>query len=149
MRNIRSALVPGGRLLMVVWAPIEDNPWLSFARSIVQRHLPPAASEPVPGPGPFSFSDPDVVTSTLQAAGFRDVRLERTTEIVRVGDSVDEAMAFQLTIGPAASLLRDYPDDAERNRDAIETELRTVLEQHARPDGVWMGTSSWAVGARA
>jgi ubiquinone/menaquinone biosynthesis C-methylase UbiE len=149
MRNIRSALVPGGRLLMVVWAPIEDNPWLSFARSIVQRHLPPAASEPVPGPGPFSFSDPDVVTSTLQAAGFGDVRLERTTEIVRVGDSVDEAMAFQLTIGPAASLLRDYPDDAKRNRDAIETELRTVLEQHARPDGVWMGTSSWAVGARA
>src|ERR1700712_970938 len=92
MRNIRTALVPGGRLLMVVWAPIEDNPWLSFARSIVQRHLPPEASEPAPGPGPFSLSDPAVVTSTVTAAGYSDVGLERTTEVVRVGGSVEEAM---------------------------------------------------------
>ncbi|HEY3615011.1 MAG TPA: methyltransferase domain-containing protein [Gaiellales bacterium] len=147
MRNIRSALAPGGRLLMVVWAPIEDNPWLAFARAVVQRHLPAEASVPVPGPGPFSLSDADVVTRTLTAAGYRDVALERTTAVVQVGASVDEALAFQLTIGPAAGLLREWPEDAERNRNSIETELRAVLEQHARPDGVWMGTSSWAVSA--
>jgi hypothetical protein len=31
----------------------------------------------------------------------------------------------------------------------IEAELRSVLERHARPDGVWMQTSSWAVSAFA
>jgi hypothetical protein len=58
-------------------------------------------------------------------------------------------MAFQLTIGPAAEILRDAPEQAELKRAEIEADLRAVLEQHARPDGVWMGTSSWAVSARA
>ena len=150
MRNIRTALVPGGRLLMVVWAPLEDNPWLSFAKAIVQRHLPPPPDEaPTCGPGPFSMADPAVVTAILTSAGYTRVSFERTTATVRVGPSVDEALAFQLAIGPAAEIFRDAPDEAERKRDVIEAELRGVLARHARPDGVWMQTSSWAVSALA
>jgi ubiquinone/menaquinone biosynthesis C-methylase UbiE len=149
MRNIRSALVPGGRLLMVVWAPLESNPWLGFAKGVVQRHLPsPPERAPGSRPDPFSMADPDSVTQVLTSAGYTDVSFERTTATVRVGSSVEEALAFQLSIGPAAELLRQAPEEAERERDAIEADLRAVLEQHARPDGVWMETSSWAVSAR-
>jgi ubiquinone/menaquinone biosynthesis C-methylase UbiE len=150
MRNIRTALAPGGRLLMVVWRPLEDNPWLSFAKAVTQRYLPPPPDEaPSCGPGPFSMSDPDVVTAILTGAGYSGVSFERTDAVVRVGSSVEEAMAFQLSIGPAAEIFRDAPEQAERHRAAIESDLRAVLEQHLRPDGVWMGTSSWAVSARA
>jgi ubiquinone/menaquinone biosynthesis C-methylase UbiE len=149
MRNIRTALVPGGRLLMVVWAPIEDNPWLSFARTIVGQHLGLAEPAEPEGPGPFAMSDPAVVTEILTRAGYTGVSLERTSATVRVGESIDEALGFQLSIGPAAALLRDAPEAAERERAAIKADLRAMLAQHARPDGVWMDTSSWAVSAQA
>jgi len=148
MRNIRSALKPGGRLLMVVWAALESNPWLGCAKAVAQRHLP-SRREEAPGsrPEPFSMSDPDFVTGILASAGYTDVRFERTTETVRVGPSVEEALAFQLAIGPAAEIIREAPAEAAHARAAIEAELRAVLERHARADGVWMQTSSWAVSA--
>ena len=148
MGNIRSALVPGGRLLMVVWAPLESNPWLGCAKAIAQRHLPSRPDAPPhTRPGPFSMSDPDVVTGILASAGYTDVSFERTTETVRVGPSLEEALAFQLSIGPAGEIIREAPEGTERERSAVEAELRAVLERHARPDGVWMQTSSWAVSA--
>jgi hypothetical protein len=134
---------------MVVWAPIEDNPWLSFARTIVGQHLGLAEPAEPEGPGPFAMSDPAVVTEILTRAGYTGVSLERTSATVRVGESIDEALGFQLSIGPAAALLRDAPEAAERERAAIKADLRAMLAQHARPDGVWMDTSSWAVSAQA
>ena len=149
MRNIRAALVPGGRLLMVVWAPLESNPWLAFAKVVVQRHLQPPDRAPGSRPDPFSMADPAAVTRILASAGYTGVSFERTTATVRVGTTVEEALAFQLSLGPAAELLREAPEEAARERDVIGAELRAVLEQHARPDGVWMQTSSWAVSALA
>jgi SAM-dependent methyltransferase len=146
MRNVGMALVPGGRLLMVVWRPLEDNEWMSFAERIARKHLPGEA--PADGPGPFSMADADVVTAILGSAGYADVAFERTDARVRVGATVDEAIAFQLSLGPASSILRDAGDEGRAKRAAIEDDLRATIERHARPDGVWMNTSSWAVTAR-
>jgi SAM-dependent methyltransferase len=149
MRNIGTALAPGGRLLMVVWRPLEDNHWVSFAKEILQSHLPPPPDEaPTCGPGPFSMAEPETVTAILASAGYTDIGLERTDATVCVGPSVDEAMAFQLSIGPAAEIFRDAPEEAERKRDVIEADLRAALDGHLRADGVWMDSSSWAVSAR-
>ena len=40
LRNVRSALVPGGRLAMVVWRRREDNDWLYRAQTIVEDRQP-------------------------------------------------------------------------------------------------------------
>src|SRR4051794_25645957 len=36
LRNVRSAIVPGGKLVMVVWRRREDNAWLYRAQQIVE-----------------------------------------------------------------------------------------------------------------
>jgi SAM-dependent methyltransferase len=149
MRNIGTALVPDGRLLIVVWRALEHNPFMSFAKGIVQKHLPPPPDDaPTCGPGPFSMADPDTLTAILTSAGYRNISFEQTDANVCVGASVDEALAFQLSLGPAAEIFRDAPEEAAAKRDVIEAELRSVLEQYALPDGVWMDTSTWAVSAR-
>ena len=58
------------------------------------------------------------------------------------------SLAFQLTLGPPAEIFRDAPEEAAAKRDIIEAELRAAIEPYARPDGVWMDTSTWAVSAR-
>jgi hypothetical protein len=146
MRNIGRALVQGGRLLMIVWRPLEDNEWMSFAERIARKHLPGEA--PPAGTGLFSMADPAVVTAILASAGYAGVSFERTDARVRVGATVDEAIAFQLSLGPASSILRDAGEEGRSKRAAIEADLRETVERYARPDGVWMDTSSWAVTAR-
>lgn len=150
MRNIGTALVPDGRLLMVVWRALEHNPFMSLAKQIVRKHLPrPAEVAPASAPGPFSMADPDVVSAILTSAGYRDIAFEQTDANVRIGETIDDALAFQLSIGPAAEIYREAPAEAAAKRGAIEADLRQVLERHARLDGsVWMDTSSWAVSGR-
>ena len=41
LRNVRQALVPGGRLCMVVWRRKLDNDWLHRAELVVERFLDP------------------------------------------------------------------------------------------------------------
>lgn len=149
MRNIRSALKPGGRLLMIVWASLEANQSMSFAKEIVERHIPPPPDDaPNCGPGPFSMADPVVVETILRIAGYEEISFQQTDVLANVGPTVEDAMAFQLSLGPAAAIFREGGDLAIEKRPAIEAEMREVLQRHARPDGVYMSTSSWAVAAR-
>jgi ubiquinone/menaquinone biosynthesis C-methylase UbiE len=59
LRNVREALVPGGRLAMVVWRRRIDNDWLYRAQQIVEGIVerPEEYDEPTCGPGPFSMAD--------------------------------------------------------------------------------------------
>jgi ubiquinone/menaquinone biosynthesis C-methylase UbiE len=107
MRNLRTALKPDARLMFIVWRTLADNPWLRMPKEAVLAHLPPPGDDAQTcGPGPFSMADPEVVTAQLKAAGFVDARFERVDGPVRVGSSVDEAVAFQLAIGPAGEIVR-------------------------------------------
>ncbi len=44
MRNVAAALVPGGRLLMVTWRPLEDDEWMAVAERIAARTCRSAAA---------------------------------------------------------------------------------------------------------
>ena len=58
--NIRSALVPGGRLVFLCWQPPAANPWLSIAGAALQPFQPADAPPPDPeAPGPFRFGVPE------------------------------------------------------------------------------------------
>jgi SAM-dependent methyltransferase len=149
MRNIATALKPRGRLLMIVWRPIETNPSMAFSKEIVERHIPPPPDDaPNCGPGPFSMADPEVVETILRLSGYVDIEFEQTDALASLGATVEEAMDFQLSLGPAAAIFREGGALAAERRPAIEAEMREVLQAHARPDGVFMPTSSWAVSAR-
>jgi len=149
MRNIYSALVPGGRLRFIVWRRIEDNPWLGVPKDVVLNYLSaPGEDARTCGPGPFSMANPDVVDTQLRVAGFENRRFERIDDPVTVGRSVDEAVAFQLAIGPAGEVIREAGLEASSRRDRIEEALLQQLARYRHPDGsVVMMSSSWMVSA--
>jgi SAM-dependent methyltransferase len=146
MRNVRSALQPGGTLMFATWRSIDDNPWMGIPKQVVLDFLPPPGEDAATcGPGPFSMSNRDVVTAQLKAAGFADIGFERTDGPVMVGSSVEQAMQFQLALGPAGEVFRVAGEEAERHAGRVER-ARAIARQDGR---IVMQSSSWAIGAQA
>jgi SAM-dependent methyltransferase len=149
MRNIRSALKPGGRLMFITWRALADNPFMAIPKQIVLQYLPPPGENAQTcGPGPFSMANPEVVTAQLRAAGFEDARFDQTDGRVMIGATVEQAMDFQLALGPAGEIFREAGVHAEQRRQEIEDALRTELSRHLQNGKVYMQSSSWAITAR-
>jgi SAM-dependent methyltransferase len=149
LRNMRKSLKPGGIMTMIVWRRIADNPWLDKAREVVLRLLPaPGEDAATCGPGPFSMADTAVVTNQLEIAGYRDIAFERVDAKVLVGRDLDDAVRFQLAIGPAGEVYREAGRLAEERHEEVAAALRAELEKYQRPNGVMMDSSSWKVTAR-
>lgn len=70
--NIRSHLVPGGRMAFACWQEVDRNPW--FVGPALASFVSPPAPTPGRSPtGPFAFAQPDHVHSVLARAGWSDV----------------------------------------------------------------------------
>jgi ubiquinone/menaquinone biosynthesis C-methylase UbiE len=149
LRNMRATLRPGGTMTMVVWRGIKDNPWLGHAKDIVLKYLPPPGDNALTcGPGPFSMADTATVTKQLKIAGYKDIQFERVDAELFVGNDVDDAVAFQLEIGPAGEVYREAGELGEQRHDEIAAALRAELAKYQRPNGIIMDSSSWKVSAR-
>lgn len=148
MRNVRKALKPGAVFHFVVWRSIADNPWLGKAKEQVLRFLPaPGDDAQTCGPGPFSMADTALVTQQMEIAGYTDITFTRVDTPVNIGSSIEEAVQFQLALGPAGEAFREAGAEAERQREAIEDAMRQVLGQYLTGDAVVMDASAWAVTA--
>jgi hypothetical protein len=65
-----------------------------------------------------------------------------------IGRDVDQAVEFQLALGPAGEIVREAGALAEARHGEIVGALREELGRYARDDGVWMDSSSWTIRAR-
>jgi ubiquinone/menaquinone biosynthesis C-methylase UbiE len=149
LRNMRATLKPGGTMTMVVWRGIKDNPWLGLAKDVVLKYLPPPGDNALTcGPGPFSMADTAVVTKQLEIAGYTDIRFEQVDAELFVGNDVDDAVAFQLAIGPAGEVYREAGALGEQRHGEIAAALKAELAKYQRPNGIIMDSSSWKVSAR-
>lgn len=152
MRNIRKALKPGGELTMIVWRKREDNPWLHEAERRVREIVPVVAHEDTDevhcGPGPFSMSGPDMVSSMLRSAGFDRIAFERFDSDICIGTDLAEAVEFAMALGPAGEIIRLAADEGEKRRPDVLAALRETLSNYVRHDGVWAPSSTWFVTAR-
>src|SRR3954447_9075165 len=151
LRNVRSAMVPGGRLCMVVWRNRIDNVWLHKPQQITERFVtkPEDYDEPTCGPGPFSMSGADTTSDILLGAGFSDISLTRCDESILVGRTPDEAVDLAMSIGPAGEILRLQGDRADHLRPQVREAILEGLAEFTTPEGVVAPTSSWIVTARA
>lgn len=150
MRNMRLALKPGGRMVHIVWRTPSDNPWISMAKEVVLRYLPPPGDGgQTCGPGPFSMANEEMVTGMMRSAGFEDIEFKRVDAQVLVGKSVKDAVDFQLALGPAGEIFREAGQEAEEKRDVIEAALaEAITAQKTAEDGIYMPSSSWVISAR-
>lgn len=149
LRNMRASLRPGGVMTMIVWRTIDDNPWLGLPKKIVLDYLPPPGEDARScGPGPFSMADQSMVTKQLEIAGYDDIRFERVDAPLMVGNTVEDAIGFQLALGPAGEVYREAGEEAGRRYDEIVAALGAELRKYERSEGVIMESSSWKIRAR-
>jgi hypothetical protein len=120
-----------------------------IGEGVVLQYLPPPGENAQTcGPGPFSMADTGVVTKQLEIAGYTDIQFEQVDAQVFVGKDLDDAVAFQLAIGPAGEVYREAGKLAEQRLDEISAALRAQLAKSLGPNGVMMDSSSWKVTAR-
>jgi ubiquinone/menaquinone biosynthesis C-methylase UbiE len=152
LRNIRAALKPGGVLTQIVWRKREDNPWLHDAELKVREMVPVVSHEDTDqvhcGPGPFSMSGPDMVSSMLVSAGYTGISFERFDTDICIGRDLDDAIEFAMALGPAGEIIRLAGAEGARLRPAVATALRQTLARYVRSDGVWAPSSTWFITAR-
>jgi len=144
--NLRSGLVPGGRLRFACWRSIHQNPWLQIPLEAVYKHAPRLPKPQPEEPGPFAFADPARVTRTLTLAGFTtpsftplDVRLD-----LAAGGGFEEAVFHASQVGPAKRALTGQPDEVRAA--AIES-IRCSLTPYASTTGVELAAAVWLVAA--
>jgi ubiquinone/menaquinone biosynthesis C-methylase UbiE len=149
MRNMRTAMKPGATMTHIVWRTREDNPWLSMAKDVVLGFLPlPGVDALTCGPGPFSMAGQEMVTGMMKSAGYEDINFERVDAPVLVGRTVQDAIDFQLSIGPAGEVFREAGEEAEEKRQEIEAALAKAIDaQKKEADGIVMDSSSWVISA--
>jgi ubiquinone/menaquinone biosynthesis C-methylase UbiE len=151
MRNVRSALKPGGRFMQIVWRRREENAWLHEAELRVREIVPVVSHEDTDqvhcGPGPFSMAGPDMVSTMLRGAGFERISFERHDCDICIGRDMDDAVEFAMALGPAGEIIRLAGDEGERRRPQVDAALREALAPYARPDGVWAPSSTWLISA--
>jgi SAM-dependent methyltransferase len=151
LRNVRTALRPGGELVMVVWRAKEENEWLHRAQIITERFVtkPDDYDEPTCGPGPFSMANADTVSGILKSAGFTDISLRRCDLTIKIGAHVEEAIDMVMALGPAGEILRLAGDRATHLHEPVRAALREGLADWIGEDGVSAPASTWIVSATA
>jgi SAM-dependent methyltransferase len=151
LRNVREALRPGGRLVMVVWRRREDNDWLYRAQTIVEGIVtrPDEYDDPTCGPGPFSMAGADTTSDILLHAGFGEIALHRCDIPILIGHDLEEAVEFVKALGPAGETLRLLGDRAKHLHGQVDDALREGLSEFAGDDGVGAPASTWIVTASA
>jgi len=151
LRNVREALVPGGRFCAVVWRRKEDNEWVRRAELVVEEYLdhPEETDQPTCGPGPFSMANADTVSEQLRIAGFERISLQRSDLPLKIGRDLEHAVEFNMALGPAGEVLRLWEDRIDEIRPKIAADLRETLAEFEGPDGVYAPASTWIVSAVA
>jgi SAM-dependent methyltransferase len=144
--NLRTALLPGGRLRFCCWRPIQENPWLQIPLDAVYEHVPRMPKPAPDEPGPFSFAEPERVTRILTTSGFTqpsftalDVRMN-----LAAGGTLEDASLNASENGPARRALTGQPDEVRAR--AIES-IRRALTPYASSTGVELAGAVWLVAA--
>ncbi len=134
--NLARALRPGGRLVLVCWQEPLKSEWIAVALGAVATVLKRRPDLGPPGfPGPFSLADADRLSGLLTSAELHGAALRTLTRPVLIGRSIEDAVAFIMSLPQSRQLFTGAPDHAV---EAAGGALRAALAPHAGSSGVVM-----------
>jgi SAM-dependent methyltransferase len=142
--NLRAATRSGGRLYVITWRDVAENPFMTTAERAVAPLVPDLPKRPADGPGQFAFADPDRVRGILGDAGWADVRL----------DPIDVPCAFPaaalddylMRFGPLGRMLPEIPESEHAQ---IIATVRAAFDDVVEDGTVRFTSACWIVQARA
>lgn len=132
--EMHRALVPGGRVAIAVWGPLEHSPAFA-ALAAALREVKGDESADRFRNGPWGMPDPDALAELLGDAGFVDVQVVPRT-VSGDFEGGPEQLVAVLAISPVA-------DDVAVLSDEAAVALPAALARHAEPlteDGVIRST---------
>lgn len=133
-----------GLLFSCFRAPSENAFFAEIARLLPE---PPALPEPA-APGPFAFADRAHVAAILSEGGWKNIALEPFDFAMVVGageNPVEDALHYLSTIGPAARMTAEMPDDA---RQRFFDRVREIARRRCHEGVVSFPAAAWIVTAR-
>jgi SAM-dependent methyltransferase len=148
-RNLAGALLPVGRVVLVVWRDISLNPWAELPAKVGDELFGPAEPAPPGAPGPFAWADPSVFEPVLRRAGLREITWSGVDTTLKLGrkaepDAVQRAVDMLLCVGPLARRLRDQPEAA---RVEAARRLAPRLQAYLQDGWVRMPGAIWVIEA--
>jgi SAM-dependent methyltransferase len=140
--NVRRALRPGARLVVMVWQSADRNEWFTATRQAIAGSRTPTAS--ASDLEPFSLADPASTQRILTAAGFAEIAFADIREPVLYGPDPGAACGAVLGLRHARDLLAGI--DASTAEHALDR-LRATLAAHDTGSGVHFDSRAWIVSA--
>jgi ubiquinone/menaquinone biosynthesis C-methylase UbiE len=121
LREMRRALKPSGLLAIAVWGPVEDNAIYATLHAALRHSVPADLADRLLAP--FGWPDAQVIEDTLDAAGFREIRVRSATLPLAFEKGIAQA-ARSLSASPLASGLAALP---AATRDALNAAIGARL----------------------
>ena len=142
LREAHRVLVPGGRIAVAVWRPIEHNPAFVVFADALDHHVGAEAAAMMRAP--FSGPDREQLRRLLVEASFSEVHIRIASILVRFPsprEFLRQEVVSSPLAGPVGAL--DPPRLA-----ALGEELDRVMEPYADDDGTVLPMQTWLIGAR-
>ncbi len=140
VKEMKRATRPGGKIVLAVWANIEDCPLFHAIYRGLKQSVPEDLAEMMRGP--FSFPDGEALKNLCHDAGLETVELKRQSLPLLFEGGIEQGVtAIHATpIGPQVNALDAKTQEAAK--ESIEKELTALakgsaIETHA--------TSHWVV----
>ncbi len=133
LERMRKLLLPGGRLVAVVWGAPQKVPFARLPMEVAMRELqlPP----PAPGmPGVFSLSNADHLERILTGAGFAQVQIEPTMLTIEMASAEDYIRFQQAILASFNTMLAKY--SAEQQAKVWQAILEAA-RKYTLPDGTF------------
>lgn len=145
-KDLRSKMAPQGAFVGVCWQALEKNDWLGVPLKAATPHLKEDLPVPDPeAPGPFAFANAQRTRSIFETSGWTDVALTPWTgQLTLPGNTVEEAAAFSLELGPLSSVIKAQGLDEQAVKASVEKALiascptKTMFKLNA---AVWIVTA--------
>jgi len=137
-----------GRLVLAVWAPMKENPWMLEMRNVMAAHfdlpkLPPHT------PGPFAFEEPDYLRDILTKSGFTHIDIAPWQTHMYVGGPGSDPESATDFLFQAMSIAQRAVDATPEVQKLLRQELCDKLKPFMTPEGVRMPASVFYATARA
>jgi SAM-dependent methyltransferase len=142
--NLHRATRADGRLRLITWRGLEENPFMGTAARAARSLLPDLPQPPADGPGQFAFADPERVAGILTGGGWRDVR--HTPLDVECAMPSAGLEIYLTRLGPVSRILPQL-DPAERDR--VVTTVRAAFDPYVDGDVARYTAACWIVEAGA